>query len=45
METQEKCRLIDVITLKGQDKPIELFTVDYDLKQLDKQGTNVDHFN
>ena len=41
-ETQLECRLLDVITVKGSIRPVELYTIDMNLDNLDTHGTKVD---
>jgi class 3 adenylate cyclase len=42
-ETKEKCRLIDIITVKGSIKPVEIYTVDIDFEDFTPSKTRSDY--
>jgi len=44
-QTQSQCRHLDRITVKGSILPLDIYTVDIYLPNLEKFGTNVDIFD
>jgi class 3 adenylate cyclase len=44
-ETQRECRLLDIITVKGSIRPLELYTVDIHIPELDHHGSKIDKFD